>query len=277
MKNVLRTLVFDGQVSLTLADTTAIVDEGIQLHELSSSSAQVFGKALSAMTFASACLKEDRGEISLSLQCSGKGGNIGISGNRALRIRGYIENTQAEGSETELLGSGALTIIRDDGYSSPFVGSCAIPQGGVDAAFEEYYRISEQLPTCLKTAVELNEAGRCAFAGVAVLQPLPFADEKTLAAVRNFSLEKLLERARETGVEEAAKAYFKPDCAVWDMRTAVYQCNCSKTYLARVLVPVGEEEIRRIIREDGVVRIHCHYCNKDYEFTDKDADGIFQK
>ncbi len=278
MKNVLRTLVFNGQVSLTLADTTAIVDEGIRLHQVSPSSARVFGKAISIMTFASACLKENRGEISLSLQCNGKGGNIGISGNRALRMRGYIENTQAEGEETELLGSGALTIIRDDGYSRPFVGSCAIPDvGGMDAAFEEYYRISEQLPTFLKTAVEVNGAGRCAFAGVAVLQPLPFADVKTLDAVKNTSLETLLNHIKNAGVENTAKECFEPDFSVWDLRTAVYQCNCSKDYLARVLVPVGEAEIRRIIREDGAVRIHCHYCNTDYEFTDKDADGIFQK
>ena len=46
MKNLLRTLVFDGQVSLTLADTTEIVREGIKLHKLSPSAAFVFGKAL---------------------------------------------------------------------------------------------------------------------------------------------------------------------------------------------------------------------------------------
>ena len=42
MKNLLRTLVFDGQVSLTLADTTEIVREGIKLHKLSPSAAFVF-------------------------------------------------------------------------------------------------------------------------------------------------------------------------------------------------------------------------------------------
>ena len=61
MKNVLRTLVFDGQVSLTLADTTAIVNEGIKRHKLSASSALVLGKALSVMTYMSSCLKRDLG------------------------------------------------------------------------------------------------------------------------------------------------------------------------------------------------------------------------
>jgi len=35
--------------------------------------------------------------------------------------------------------------------------------------------------------------------------------------------------------------------------------------------------MRSIIREDGAVRIHCHYCNSDYAFTDNDADELFLK
>ena len=164
MKNVLRTLVFGGQVSLTLANTTEIVREGIQLHKLSALSGYVFGKALSAMTFMSACLKENTGEISLSLKTEGACQEIAVSGNRALRIRGYIGNTQMSGECDDanegnaLQGNGSLTIIRDDGYSRPFVGACAIPDNaGVDEAFEEYYRISEQLPTFIATEVEMGE------------------------------------------------------------------------------------------------------------------------
>ena len=274
--NMLRTLVFGGQVSLTLANTSEMIKEGARLHGLSPASTVVFGKALSAMTFASACLKEEKGEISLSLKCDGAVGAIGVSGNRALRLRGYIENTAIKG-ETELFGNGSLTIIRDDGYNRPFVGACALPKaGGVDEAFEEYYRISEQLPTYVKTKVELDENGACVFAGVAVLQPLPFASEETLERVKNTSLEELLTSMKKVGVEAAA-AELDPDRGVWDFRKAEYKCNCSKAYLTRVLVPLGEDELRRIAKEDGAVRIHCHYCNSDYQFTDNDIDGIFKR
>lgn len=278
MKNVLRTLVFDGQVSLTLADTTEIVQTAKKLHKLSPISTLVLGKALSAMTFASACLKEEKGEISLSVQCNGGCGGLGISGNRALRLRGYIENTQLSSEQEAFLQGGSLTIIRDDGYNRPFVGSCALPSsGGVDEAFEEYYRISEQLPTLLRTVVELNAKDECAFAGVAVLQPLPFASEETLEKMKNVSLQALLEEVKSAGVENVARSHFSPDVSVWDLREAIYRCNCSKDYLARVLVPLGEKELRRIVLEDGAVKIHCHYCNSDYEFTGKDVDGIFRK
>ncbi len=278
MNDVLRTLIFDGQVSLTLADTTELVNEGIKRHGLSAASALVLGKALSIMTYMSSCLKRDLGEISLSVQANGTGGGLGVSGNRALALRGYIENPNATGEERETLGDGALTIIRDDGYNRPFVGSCAIPSAvGVDEAFEEYFRISEQLPTFLKTVVELNDEGECAFAGVAALQPLPFATETALCETEKTDLGALLQKVKEKGVEACAKEAFSPDERVWETRIANYQCNCSREYLGRVILTLGKAQVNDIIRENGSVRVHCHYCNTDYEFTQADADELFAR
>lgn len=283
MKNVLRALVYNGQVSLTLIDTTEMVKEGIKLHKLSPASGYVFGKALSAMAFMSACLKEDSGEISLSLKTDGTCGEIAVSGNRALRMRGYIDNTNLVGvgnEETErqeLGNTGSLTIIRDDGYSRPFVGACALPKnGGIDEAFEEYYRISEQLPTYVATEVKM-EQDNCVFAGAAVLQPLPFADQATLEKVRAFDLKALLAKLETKEVEEVASTHFEREEKVWETRRAVYKCNCSRRYLMRVLVSLGEEQLRAIIQEEGAARIHCHYCNTDYEFTSEDADMLFSR
>ncbi len=284
MHNLLRTLVYDGQVSLTIADTTALVAKGALTHGLSGTSAYLFGKSLSAMTFMSACLKGETGEISLSLKTSGIGGEIAVSGNRALFMRGYIENTDVQGERNEktervaFADNGSLTIIRNDGYARPFVGACAFPAiGGLDEAFEEYFRISEQLPTRIATTVEFGEDGAVLFAGVAVLQPLPFADESTLQKVEKVDLDKLLCDIQTQGVEGAAEQSFGKDDLVWEMRTAQYKCNCSRQYLTRVLVSLGEEQMRAIIKEDGAVRIHCHYCNTDYAFDGSDADELFKK
>lgn len=283
MKNVLRTLVYDGRVSLTLVDTTEIVREGIKLHRLSPASGYAFGKAISVMTFMSACLKEDCGEISLSLKTEGDCGEIAVSGNRALRMRGYILNADISGdadmkAERRALGkSGSLTVIRDDGYSRPFVGVCALPQNGcIDEAFEEYFRVSEQLPTFLATEAIFSN-GECVFAGVAALQPLPFADAETMKKARDCDLTELLGEVKKNGVEGAARACFQTDESVWDLREAVYKCNCSREYLSRVLVSLGEEQLRAIIKEEGAARIHCHYCDTDYEFTEEDADALFSR
>ncbi len=283
MGNVLRSLIYDEQVSLTLADTTAIVAEGIRLHKLSPASAYVYGKAMSALCFMSACLKEETGEISLTFQCGGEGVDIGCSGNRRLFLRGYIGNPQMTGgvedAEERAFGeNGVLTVVRDDGYNRPFVGTCGFPKNRcVDEILEEYFRISEQLPTRIATKVELDEAGNCLFAGVIALQPLPFASEETLREVKNLRLQELLTSFQGEGLVRAGGAAFALEEKRIEIREATYKCNCSRDYLLEVLVTLGEAQIRDIIRTEGAVRVHCHYCNSDYQFTSEDADVLFPK
>ena len=147
----------------------------------------------------------------------------------------------------------------------------------MDEAFEEYFRISEQLPTYLKTTVEFDENGEVSFAGVVALQPLPFADEETLKLTQTADLSALLQSVKTDGIERTAKTAFSCSSAVWELRFARYQCNCSKAYLRRVLVSLGETQVREIIKEEGKLQVHCHYCNTDYTFTEEDADALFSK
>ena len=81
---------------------------------------------------------------------------------------------------------------------------------------------------------------------------------------------------KEKGIESAALEAYTKDETVWELREAAYKCNCSREYLTRVLVSLGEAQMREIIHEDGSVHVHCHYCNTDYHFTEEDADRIFR-
>lgn len=282
MNNLLKTLVFGG-VSLTVADTTEMVNEGIRRHRLAPTSAYIFGKALSAMTYMSSCLKEEKGEISLSLKNDGESGEIAVSGNQKLYLRGYIDNTNLnvgtdDDAERAALGdNGSLTVIRDDGYSRPFVGACALQRKGIDEGFEEYFRVSEQLPTRIKTSVLLNEKGECIFAGVIALQPLPFAEAEILQKTWKLPLERLLEQLRDKGLERCVEDNFTADKEVWERREAVYKCNCSREYLAEILMSLGKEQFEEIVKEEGAVKIHCHYCNTDYQFTSEDGEKLFSR
>lgn len=280
MNNLIRTLICDEQVSLTLADTTDLVRRAQALHGLKGESAAVLGKFLSAAAFMSAALKEESGEISFALQCDGLAGQINVSGNYPLHIRGYMEGANTVGTEAELLGqNGSFTVIRNDGYSRPFVGSCGYPATvSVEEILEEYYRISEQLPTFFGAVVDFDEDGGVAFAGIAVLQPLPFTEEATIEALpKGESLRALVRKVAKEGLDAVAINDFSAKKDGIKGRKATYTCNCSRAYLKQVLTSLGEAQMRAIIREDGAVRVHCHYCNSDYAFDDKDADEMFAK
>ena len=280
MNNLIRTLICDEQVSLTLADTTDLVRRAQALHGLKGESAALLGKFLSAAAFMSAALKEESGEISFALQCDGAAGQINVSGNHPLHIRGYMEGANNEATEAELLGqNGSFTVIRNDGYSRPFVGSCGYPAAvSVEKILEEYYRISEQLPTFFGCVVDFDEDGEVAFAGIAVLQPLPFTDEGTVEALpKGEALRAFVRKVAKEGLDAVAINDFSAKKDGIKGRKATYTCNCSRDYLKQVLTSLGEAQMRAIIREDGAVRVHCHYCNTDYAFDDKDADEMFSK
>ena len=279
MENLLRTLILDDQVSLTLCDTTELVKEAARRHALSPASTRLLGEFLSVAAFMSASLKEEKGEISFSLKCDGDCGDVNVSGNQALHIRGYVDNIALKTADGALGTYGSLTVIRDDGYSRPFVGACAFPENTtVTGLFEEYYRVSEQLSTFLACVVDVSEEGEVRFAGIGVLQPLPFTDEETLQLLpKGEALQTIVSQIPVLGLEGTAKDYFsaKFDGITW--KKATYHCHCSRYRLCEVLVSLGEEQMRQIIREDGAVRVHCHYCNTDYVFTEEDADKIFKR
>ncbi len=283
MNNVLRVLIYNDEVSLTVVDTTAIVKEGIRLHTLSPASAYVYGKAISALTFASSGLKEEKGELSFTVQMGGEGVDFCGSGNKALFLRAFIGNPRIEGlpdaeSEKRALGTeGAFTLVRDDGYNRPFVGTCAFPEGGgFDEIVEEYYRVSEQLPTRIKTVAELDEKGECSFAGAIALQPLPFASKESLEKVEKLDLNELLKGLKGKTAANFVRESFQVGEA-WEERLAEYKCNCSREYLAEILVSLGKKQFDEIIQTEGAVEVHCHYCNRDYRFTAEDAERLFPK
>ena len=208
--NVIRTLILGDQVSLTIADTTEIVREGKRLHGLTKGGAETLGKFLSAAVFMSAALKEESGEISFAFQSDGEGQLCNVSGNHALRIRGYLENSKADGGEREILGKeGSFTVIRDDGYSRPFVGSCALPENPtVDEILEEYYLVSEQLPTFFGSVVDFD-GDEVSFAGIAVLQPLPFTEDSVVESLpKGERLREIVRKIPLLGIENVAKTEF---------------------------------------------------------------------
>lgn len=270
MENVIKTLVYNDQISLTVLDTTAIVQEAMRLHGLCGNAAVALGKTLTAMTFMSAALKEESGQVSVSLKDGS--GQASVSGNQALCLRGCIDGAYGEGKE------GTITVIRDDGYSRPFVGTCAVVGGDEDEAFEAYFASSEQLPTYLRSVVETDDRGRCAFAGGIVLQPLPFADEETIDKLpKGEELKKIVSQIPVIGLKNTAKRFFSAKNEDLEGRFAQYKCNCSRRYIGDMLVTLGREGLENIIRTEGEIKVHCHYCNADYVFYADDVRKLFEE
>ncbi|MDE7305863.1 MAG: Hsp33 family molecular chaperone HslO, partial [Clostridia bacterium] len=54
-----------------------------------------------------------------------------------------------------------------------------------------------------------------------------------------------------------------------------YKCNCSRKKIEGIIIPLGRDELLKIVEEEGAVKAHCHYCNTDYSFMREDIEKLF--
>ena len=68
------------------------------------------------------------------------------------------------------------------------------------------------------------------------------------------------------------------DIHISDDRLPVcFHCNCSKERTSKVLISLGQKEIREMINEKKPVELHCHFCNSDYVFSVKELEDYMEE
>ena len=282
---ILRGLVFDGEVSLAVADTTRLVGEAIRIHHLSPLAAAALGRTLTVAAYMCSSLKAERGALSVTIKGDGVGGSVCVSGDAALHMRGYIDepnvslppNAKGKLDVGGCIGRhGTLTVVRDDGDNRPFVGTTELVSGEIGEDFAAYFTYSEQLPTAIAVGVRIGTDGHCLGAGGVFLQPMPGASEENIRkaeeAIAQFgAVSSILE---EMTAEELLKKYFGE--VHFYTKKPEYKCNCSRNYIEGLLATMGEKELRETCREQGKIDVHCHYCNTDYVFTAADVEQILR-
>jgi len=270
MDNVTRALICGAPAHITLIDVTKTVSSAAQIHCLSEESLKALGGLLACGAYLASFLKTESGAISITVHPQGAGGSASVSVDSFLHLRGYIDGECAKN-----LSGADFTVIRDDGFSRPFYGSCSLDSADPSAMLQSYFTISEQIPTFSHILVEVS-GKTCSFAGGAVVQAMPGATEDDLR-----SFKKIIENIAAVGVkkvctEGADGDYFKTLTCGEEVTKAYlgYKCNCSRQKISGVLAAVGEKELLDICREQGEVRVHCHYCNTDYIFTKESIRGL---
>lgn len=286
VSTIYKTLVYGGQISLAVLDTTAVVGEAIRRHGLSPVAAAAFGRTLTVSAYLCSWLKESASSLSVTVKGDGVGGKICISGDGDLHMRGFAENPQANlppraDGKLDVGGyvgrNGTLTVVRDDGAGIPFVGTSELVSGEIGEDFSAYFYASEQRPTAIAVGVKIGTDGTCLGAGGVIMQPLPYADEENIARaereITKFSAVSSL--IAERGAEEIMRAFFGEEAK--DGREIFYRCHCSREKAEGLVLSMGEEEARKLLEEEGVISVHCHYCNTDYTFGGEETAELFRR
>ena len=76
MDTILKTLIFDGKISLSILETTDIVNQAIKYHNLTPLTAATLGRTMTASLFMASNLKNDGDKLSVSVCGDGVGGAL---------------------------------------------------------------------------------------------------------------------------------------------------------------------------------------------------------
>ena len=272
-----------GDISLAVLDTTALVNEAIEKHRLSPVAAAALGRTFTAAAYLCSWLKSDESTLTMQISGGGPGGKISVSGDGALRMRGFIEHPdvtlppRADGKLDVggLVGKeGTLTVVRDDGEKLPFVGTSPLVSGEIAEDFSSYFFYSEQRPTAIALGVRIGKEGNCLGAGGVFLQPFPYAEEEHITraeeAIKEYAqISRIIEGQ---GAESILKRF---EAETESERAILFRCSCSKERAERAVLSIGRELAEDLIKTDGEIVVHCHECNTDYRFQEADICRIF--
>lgn len=264
-----RAAVLNGQVSLAVLDTTALVQEAQRRHGLKEASLRVLGKTLTAACYLGGWLKGAKSSLTVSVSSDGDFGRISVLSDGNLNLRGYVENKDCVKGR---LGKGTLTIVRDDREGLPFAGTVPLVSEETEENFSAYFRESEQLQTGIALSVVLD-GEKVVRAGGVFLQALPFASEEARAFIKNGAarFQKFLDAGEyrkileEFGVEKA------------ESREARFACSCSYERVESLILSMGAESALSLCEEEGSISVHCEYCNTDYSFGKERVRKLFKK
>ena len=285
MNKLFKTLIFDNQLSLSVLETTDMVNDAIRIHKLSPLSAAALGRTLTVCTFMSSDLKSEREKLSVTIAGNGVGGKITVCGNGNLDMRGTIDNPRANlplraDGKLDVGGcvgkEGRLTVVKSMGLKDPYSGSSQLVTGEIAEDFTAYFAYSQQVPTAIALGVKIGEDYTCVGAGGVIIQALPFASESALINAEKImaELKNVSTLIQNGGAEGIIKKFFGD--VKYEEYYPKYNCLCDKKNIEQVLVSLGKNELYDIIAKEGKIKVDCQFCDKVYEFDKTDVDGFFK-
>lgn len=262
-------------------------------HELSPMAAAVLGRALIGAILLTSLLKHGTDQrVLLRIEGDGPAGLIVAEANAKGEVRGFIQNpdlptfVKEEGGRKKFdiakaVGKGTLTVVKDLGFGTPYESSVPIVSGEIAQDIAYYLLKSEQIPSAVGIGVLVGETGKVEAAGGYLAQPLPGASDEAVKKLEENVLalppvSTLIREGRRP--EEIAELLFKGfTTELLALKELSFKCRCSKEVARGGLLAMPEEELKRLIEEEGQASVKCKFCGEEYLFTKEELEEILEE
>lgn len=276
MGKIVRALSEDGGVLCSAIDSTDIVKELAALHGSSHAVTAALGRLATAASIMGAMLKYEGDRLTLRINGGGACGTLTAVSDYRGNVKCSVINPLADAASVEeLVGKeGSFTVIKDMGLKEPYCGQVPLISGNIAQEITAYYSISEQLPTVCNMGTLFDESGAVKAAMGYMVQVVPPVSDRSLQVLEEnlskmTSISSMWERCCDPA-DIAVEALSGLGGEILDSWEAVYHCDCSQSRTEEILCSLGRKEIARLIEEQEVTEVCCHFCNKKYRFTSDD-------
>lgn len=283
-------LAYNGKISIVCINTTNLVEKARKIHDLSPVATAAFGRLLTITALMGQEMKNKEDKLTIQIQGNGPIGRMLTTANNSPKVKGYVANPYVdlplnEFGKLDVGGAvgidGYINVIKDIGLKEPYVGVSPLTSGEIADDFTNYFVNSEQTRTAVALGVLVNKDG-VKRAGGYIINPMPDATDEEIANVEKSIFEagaisRMLDEG--LGLLEIAKKVTgdKNVKVIEDIKTPVYECDCSKERMLEGLATLDKNTIKEIIEEDGKAEVVCHFCNKKYEFSKEELEEILEK
>jgi len=262
MNRVAKFLAYDGKVSLVCTNTTELVEEIRNLHDLTPTTTAAMGRfaTISGM-MGFTDIKEKDDYITLQIKGDGPMGKLISVVKRddvTSKVKVCVDNPHVE---LPLKSNGKLDVggaIGKNGHEETRRYDDALGETVLMRSKEtgnDYRYFPEpDIPYVVLTDAEIEKA----------LETAPTISEMIS---QNKSLEDIAKIV--TGDENIL--------ILAQELNMIYECDCNKEKFEKGLISIGKEELSKIINEDGKADTICHFCNKEYHFSKEELEDLLNE
>ncbi len=285
--HILHITLKDGMVRGLLVTATQTVQEAQRIHLTSPVATAALGRTLIGTALISSMLKEDKASVTASIDGGGPIGKIVCVGDRET-VRGCVDVPDLEMplrpdgklSVGMAVGTqGRLSVVKDLGMKSPYVGQVPLTSGEIAEDFAHYFVQSEQSPSLVSLGVLVAENTVLAAGGL-LLQPLPGCPDGIIdqLELRSPLFSEISRELAHEPMEDLMKGWFDGlDPVILERTPLSYKCHCSRERMEKALIALGKEELTEMIASGEGEELHCHFCKATERFSTPDLIRMLNK
>ena len=284
---LLRLTLMGGQARVFLCDTTAMAQAARDVHHASNTCSAALGRLISAAAIMGANLKSEGDRITLTINGGGPAGPIcAVAGPDGV-VKATVEHPEVElalkaNGKLDVGGvvgkDGQLTVMRSFGFGEPYVGRVALVSGEIAEDIAMYYLESEQTPSLCALGTLVGED--IISAGGILIQAMPGCSDELIDAleIRSELFGAISQLLNDMTLEEIVTGCFRGlEPEILEETDLSFHCDCSREYIERVLLSMGEAEIRDLIEKQNGCEVSCHFCRSNYAFTGEELNALIEQ